>query len=272
MQIFSLRAKLVVLVRGVKMKLERRLVDRRLLFFDELGEPTKLTEAEFYSGYEKREIEVCPDQPFIGEIPHVRNAPPDLSCFPARHSKEALRRRAYLEGVREEGESKLPSEEIMLDKLKEIAKRAGDSCVPSLSTIRRWASKYMGKDVLKLLPKHSKKGRTASIAGELKDILDEVIDELYLNETAVSVSKVIGELDLRIKESNLGRLPSNQLAMPSGMTIRRYIANLDPYLVDEAQLVSMRRRKNTERLPEYSGSIIFWSVGKSTIPCLTCCL
>ncbi|CRM76313.1 Transposon Tn7 transposition protein TnsB [Pseudomonas sp. 24 E 13] len=236
MQIFSLRAKLVVLVRGVKMKLERRLVDRRLLFFDELGEPTKLTEAEFYSGYEKREIEVCPDQPFIGEIPHVRNAPPDLSCFPARHSKEALRRRAYLEGVREEGESKLPSEEIMLDKLKEIARRAGDSCVPSISTIRRWASKYMGKDVLKLLPKHSKKGRTASIAGELKDILDEVIDELYLNETAVSVSKVIGELDLRIKESNLGRLPSNQLAMPSGMTIRRYIANLDPYLVDEAQL------------------------------------
>jgi putative transposase len=124
----------------------------------------------------------------------------------------------------------------MLDKLKEIAKKIGDSCAPSICTIRRWASKYIGKDILKLMPKHSKKGRAASITGELKVILDAVIEKLYLTETPVSVSAVIGELELRIKESNLGRLPSNQLAMPSGMTVRRYIANLDPYLVDEARL------------------------------------
>ena len=76
MQIFSLKAKLVVSIRGIKMSLERRLVDRRLLFFDELGEPTKLTETEFYSGYEKREIEVCTDQPFgLAPIKPDTNSP-----------------------------------------------------------------------------------------------------------------------------------------------------------------------------------------------------
>lgn len=64
MQTFSLKAKLVVIVRGVLMVLEKRLIDRRLLFFDELGEPTKLSEKEFYEGYEKREIEVSADQPY----------------------------------------------------------------------------------------------------------------------------------------------------------------------------------------------------------------
>ena len=42
MQTFSLRVKLVVIVRGVLMVLEKRLIDRKLLFFDELGEPLSL--------------------------------------------------------------------------------------------------------------------------------------------------------------------------------------------------------------------------------------
>jgi putative transposase len=236
MQMFSLKAKLVVSIRGVTMSLQRRLVDRRLLFFDELGEPTKLTEAEFYSGYEKREIEVCTDQPFLGEAPCVRNVAPDLTCFPPHHSQEALRRRTYLTGVMDEGQSKLPSEEIMLEKLKNIAKIIGDACAPSICTIRRWASRYIGNDVVKLVPKHSKKGRVASITGEVEVTLGGVIEEFYMNENRNSVTYVIGAFQERLEAKNLGRLPTDQLTLPSDMTVRRYIASLDPYMVDEARL------------------------------------
>lgn len=31
-------------------------------------------------------------------------------------------------------------------------------------------------------------------------------------------------------------MPSDQLKIPSGMTVRRYIAKLDPYLVDKERL------------------------------------
>ncbi|MGE8147538.1 integrase [Pseudomonas frederiksbergensis] len=236
MQIFSLKEKLVVSIRGVTMSLHRRLVDRRLLFFDELGEPTKLTEAEFYSGYEKREIEVCADQPFLGEIPCVRNVAPDLTCFPPHHRDEALRRRKYLVALMGEGQSKLPSEEIMLEKLKKIAQEIGDQCAPSICTIRRWLSRYVGSSVVKLIPKHSKKGRSAAIAGKLETLLQGVIEEHYLNENRYSVTYVIGVFKERLEAKNLGRLPSDQLTLPSDMTVRRYIANLDPYMVDEARL------------------------------------
>lgn len=236
MQTFSLKVKLVVIVRGVLMVLEKRLIDRRLLFFDELGEPTKLSEKEFYEGYEKREIEVSADQPYLGKVPYVRNIPPDISCFPKRHGDEALRRRKYLDALTESGQTKLPSDEIMFDELIKVAKKIGDACAPSISTIRRWASKYIGNNVIKLVPQHAKKGRAPAIQRELESILGDVIAAEYLKPTLPAVSKVVAEFEDRVKQINCSRLPSDQLKIPCGMTVRRYLATLDPYLVDEARL------------------------------------
>ncbi|WEK31026.1 MAG: DDE-type integrase/transposase/recombinase [Candidatus Pseudomonas phytovorans] len=236
MQTFSLKVKLVVIVRGVLMVLEKRLIDRRLLFFDELGEPTKLSEKEFYQGYERREIEVTADQPYLGRVPYVRNIPPDISCFPKKHGDEALRRRKYLNALTGRGQHKLPSEEDMFEELRKIAKKIGDACAPSISTIRRWASKYISDNVIKLIPQHALKGRAPSIQGELEAILGDVIAEHYLKPTLPTASKVIAEFQDRVKQKNLSRLPSDQLKMPCGMTVRRYLARLDPYLVDEARL------------------------------------
>lgn len=236
MQTFSLKAKLVVIVRGVLMVLEKRLIDRRLLFFDELGEPTKLSEKEFYEGYEKREIEVSADQPYLGKVPYVRNIPPDISCFPQKHGDEAMRRRKYLDALTGRGNNKLPSEDEMIEHIKEIAQKIGDACAPSISTIRRWASKYIGTNLIKLIPHHAKKGRTPAIQGELKNILDGVINDYYLKKELPKVSKVLAEFKSEVEKKNLSRLPSDQLKMPCGMTLRRYLARLDPYLVDEARL------------------------------------
>jgi putative transposase len=236
MQTFSLKVKLVVLMHGIRMVLEKRLIDRRLLFFDELGEPTTLPEKEFFAGYERREIEISADQPFLGTIPYVRNVVPDLSCFPSKHREEALYRRKYLDAVMGRDYSKLPSEEIMREELKKVAAAIGDAFAPSISTIRRWASKYIGKDVTKLVPQHARKGRAACIQGELETILGDVISEVYLTEVRTTVSKVVAEFKDRVKQRNRAHLPSDQLRTPSGMTVRRYLARLDPFLVDEARL------------------------------------
>lgn len=231
MQIFSLKLRLVVVINHTRMTLQRRLVDRRLLFVDELGEPIKLKESEFYIGYERREIEICEDQPHLGEIPFVKNVAPDLTCFPTRHSKEALRRRTYLESLTE-GKTMLPSLQILREKIKEIAKSLEDIRAPSISTIRRWFSRFSGRDVVKLVPKHSKKGRCSAISDELEEILMGVIEEMYLTPERIDISKVIIEYQKRVDEKNATCLPSSQLNKPSGMTIRRYIAKLDAYEVD----------------------------------------
>lgn len=235
MQIFSLKLRLVVVINHTRMTLQRRLVNRRLLFVDELGEPTKLKESEFYVGYERREIEICEDQPYLGEIPFVKNVAPDLTCFPTKHSKEALRRRTYLESLTE-GQTVLPTLNILREKIKEIAKALEDISVPSISTIRRWYSRFSGGDVVKLIPKHSKKGRGNAISDELEEILMGVIEDMYLKPERIDISKVIIEYQKRVDEKNATRLPSSQLSKPSGMTIRRYIAKLDPYEVDVHRL------------------------------------
>lgn len=231
MQTFSLKGRLVVVIKGTIMSLQRRLIDRRLLFFDELGEPTKLTEREFYLGYERREIEIPADQPFLGEIPVVRNVAPDLSCFPSKHGAEALRRRIYLDGVME-GMEMLPNKELLIEKIKSIAEKLGEVTAPSVSTIRRWYSRFIGKNVVRLVPKHSEKGRSNVITGELEDLLQETIDDLYLQLEGKNISQVIDEYLQRIDDTNSSRLPSQKLEKPCGMTIRRYIAKLDPYEVD----------------------------------------
>ena len=235
MQTFSLKAKLVVVIHGKIMSLQRRLVDRRLLFIDQLGETTTLTESEFYLGYEQREIEICADQPFLGEVPYVRNVAPNLTCFPSKHSQEALRRRTYLEGITE-GQTMLPSKDVLRDKIIEVARKLGDMCVPSISTIRRWYTKFSGSDVVKLVPKHAAKGRANVIAGELEETLQDVIDEIYLKLERPKISTVVGEYLKRIDERNALCLPSGQLVKPCGMTIRRYISKLDPYEVDVHRL------------------------------------
>lgn len=231
MRTFLLKAKLVVVIHGRTMSLQRRLMDRRLLFIDQYGEPTTLTDREFYLGYERREIEICADQPYLGEVPCVRNVAPDLSCFPAKHSEEALRRRKYIEGV-SQGQAILPSKDALRVKLIEIAERLGDACVPSVSTLRRWLSKFARQDVVGLIPKHADKGRVNVITGELEKILQDVIDEVYLQFERHRISKVVGEYLKRIDEKNATRLPSDQLNKPCNMTVRRYIAKLDPYEVD----------------------------------------
>lgn len=242
MRIFSLKLRLVVVINHTRMTLQRRLVNRRLLFVDELGEPIKLEESEFYIGYERREIEICEDQPYLGEIPFVKNVAPDLTCFPTSHSKEALRRRTYLESLTE-GKTMLPSLSILRERINVVAEGLEDIRAPSISTIRRWYSRFSSGDVVKLVPKHSKKGRLNAISGELEEILMGVIEDVYLKPERIDISKVIIEYQKRVDENNATRLPSRQLNKPSGMTIRRYIAELDPYEVDIHRLGKYAAKK-----------------------------
>lgn len=251
MRIFSLKLRLVVVINHTRMTLQRRLVNRRLLFVDELGEPIKLEESEFYIGYERREIEICEDQPYLGEIPFVKNVAPDLTCFPTSHSKEALRRRTYLESLTE-GKTMLPSLSILRERINVVAEGLEDIRAPSISTIRRWYSRFSSGDVVKLVPKHSKKGRLNAISGELEEILMGVIEDVYLKPERIDISKVIIEYQKRVDENNATRLPSRQLNKPSGMTIRRYIAKLDPYEVDIHRLGKYAAKKNIGWRLKYS--------------------
>ncbi|MEF2251290.1 integrase [Ralstonia solanacearum] len=233
MQTFSLRARLSVLFNGRRLVLANRLMDRRLVFKDDFGEPLVLTDAEFYRLYEQRELALDPTQPYIDTIPLIRNAPPDLTCFPKEHSDEALRRRAYLVALFQPDGSRLPSDNELRKRLAAIHSVLQDAKrPPSPLTVRRWAGRYRTKCVVQLVPRHCKKGRAAVIRGDLEDLLQVSLEESYLKPERPTIAQVYEDLRSRVDSVNRGRLPSQQLRLPSAMTVRRYIARLDQYQVD----------------------------------------
>jgi len=236
MQTFSLKVNLAILFNGRPFVLEKRLIDRRLSFKDEFGEPLLLTEAEFYGLYDKKEIRVDPEQPLLGRIPLTTNAPPDLTFFPKSHSDEAIRRRKYLDALLGLYGTELPPNSSLTEQLKLIARSISDSEIPpSTSTVRRWLKKYLGMCVVRLVPRHDLKGRTSVIQGEVESLLQDVLNEEFLKEEPESVSMVYGLFRNRLIELNQQRLPTQKLHIPCEMSVRRYIERLDPFAIDIAQ-------------------------------------
>lgn len=234
---FSLKQNLAVEMKGRHLVLTGRYMNRKLAFKDEFGEPLVMTEKEFYSAYEKKDILVSEEQPLLGRVPSVRNAPPDLTCWPKAHAEEALRRAAYLDELLQEGNGVLPGNGKLMGLIQGIATRRGDAKPPSPSTVRRWARIYLrGKCTVRLVPAHTRKGRTHVLKGRVEDLLEETLETSFLRPERPTVSHLYDAFVLRVAEENTRLLPADQLKLPSEMTVRRYIDRLDPYLVDCARL------------------------------------
>lgn len=248
MQTFSLRVRLCVLLRGKRLVLVNRLMDHRLAFKDDFGEPVVLTEAEFYRAYEKKELTIDVDQPYLDTVPLTRNAPPDLCCFAEKHSAEALRRRAYLDALIGVDASKLSGDSELRRQIADVARAIHDEARPSPSTVRRWAKRYgLTRCVVRLVPKHSQKGRLSAIRGELEDILAPCLEEAYLLPERPTVTHLYEEFRGRVRDINARRLLTSQLNLPSIATIRRYIAKLNPFEVDklrEGEFAAKRKHRN----------------------------
>jgi putative transposase len=237
METFSLKLKLMVTLNGTKLKLVNRLKERQLLWIDELGEPFKMMETQFYRLYESRALVVDEDQPYLGVIPTVRNAPPDITCFPEKHSAEALRRRSYLTRVIDCVSQTLPGNNELRELIQQVAKEIDDPRTPpSVSTVRRWFLLFRTGSVVKLVPHHTGKGRARVIVGELEDVVLDLLETDYLRLERPLLSTVYAELKARLEVINAGRLPTQRLALPSEMSFRRYVDSLDPYEVDKGRL------------------------------------
>lgn len=236
MQIFSLSPGLAVTVNERYLVFRSRLVDRRLHFTDELGEPVLMREKDFYTGYAQRSICVIPDQPKLGYTPQQKNAPRDLSTFPPEHAEEALRRRPYVDALLGYP-GKLPRKEELKEVINSVWEKGKTSVkAPSIATVKRWLSRYKWRSVTALVPQHEQKGRHMLIHGVLEELLLGVINEHYLTDQRKPVTKVFSEFEGRIKEYNQHRLKAEHLICPSRMTVYRFIEGLNPYLVDAARL------------------------------------
>lgn len=237
MQSFSLKPGLAVRHGGRMWVYRRRQIDNRLQFTDENGEVWVIPEDDFYRYYEKREVVVDQEQPHLGMVPEVTNAPRDLTTYAPNLVGEARRRQKYLAGLLDADDVLPPKIEIPR-RITEIAAAISDQKrPPSPATICRWVLAYRAtRCIIKLVPGHWLKGRRVVIKGEIEDVLLDVINEVYLTPEQIPILKVWKTFEDRIKLHNQKAAPSRQLTLPSRSSVYRYIKRLDPYQVDCARL------------------------------------
>lgn len=255
MQTFTLKAGLSIVRDGRVYRFHNRLMDRRLQLKDEFGEPLLMTESMFYQEYADRKIVVNSEQPHLGKVPMTINAPPDLSCFLKAHSEEAIRRRTYLQRLVDVDTGALPSNAELPSEISKVAAAICDrKRPPSFQTVRRWWKVYStSRCVVRLVPRHQRKGRATVFREEVESILQDVLNETFLKEEPTPISLVYKLLSTRIIEFNKQRLPGQLLHIPCEMTLRRYIQRLDPREVDAAQLGKFAaRRKHRDAIGNLS--------------------
>lgn len=232
MKTFSLKPSLVIIHEDRAMRFFGKSVNHKLIFKDEYGEPITFSEREFYQLFDERKITIDTNQPHLGKIPYVRNAAPDLTCFPKNHSAEAVRRKRYLDAA-QTFEGELPSRKNLNKLLPELAKKLEDpKGAPSAVTFRRWYYKAKGNSIVALVPLHAKKGRATVYTPELEDLLLDTLNTIYFKPESATITQVYEEFIRRTREYNNDKLPSAHLKYISDSTVRRYINKLDPYEVE----------------------------------------
>lgn len=182
----------------------------------------------------------------------------DLSALEENdpRKKELKRRHAYLKSIVElieNGVSKI-TQEILEPLIQKVHETIGDrKRCPHWKTVYYcwYRTLIITDDIRALIPKYEGRGNfSRKFSGSRKykysekdkekaervgEIVDEVIDEKYLNPQRLTVAAVYEELVCRIADENLYREAGGKLPTPSERSLYDVIAKLDEYEVIKAR-------------------------------------
>jgi putative transposase len=161
----------------------------------------------------------------------------DLSLYPPHLVELARTRIQYLKEIDRRQPISITQATIEL-LTRAVAERISDIEPPSWRTVcrdyRKWVS--TGRDVRAIIPRHADKGRSGPrLAPEVKNISDQVIQELYMTAERKRVPEVHLEIVRRLSDANKFRPEAERLPIPSRSTIYREIDRKSSYEVMAAR-------------------------------------
>ena len=186
---------------------------------------------------------------FVGDIKMLEDGDP--------RKKEVARRWAYVKAVLASKPTVMNASTLkpIIEQVHAEIRDVGKP--PNWKTVYyRWVVSYLecGEDVRALVPNFGKRGnkgrrftgarkalgqkyseKEKELAGEVADVVDEVIGEEYLNTQRLSVQAVYDKLEARIAEKNQLRDEDDQLPVPHRNSIYNIVSKLDEYEKDRAR-------------------------------------
>jgi len=216
--------------------LQKRLPNGQLYFETENGEALNVSEKEFYQNYQQQKWIIDREGLIEGKA-FYEAAPRDLQSFSEKRSKQAVRRLEYINAIERSGARFISTPSQLKPLIQSTGERLNDPKPPSPISVYRWYRRFMnGKSAVHLVDQNERKGRRQTLNGERLALLQEVIDEVYLNPQKHPVTAVYRILCGRINQMNASRPQLPKLQIPSKATIYRYINSFESYSVDVARL------------------------------------
>ena len=223
-------------------EIRRFLWDGRIQLEDQNSVLSNLSQEEIHIKYFKSEFEIDPESLNDDGSSRYFVVPREFSTYGEKEKKEAKRRERYLKRLLQDGPIKINACELT-EKLKRLAKEFGEENPPSVSSIYRWSRRYKSaKDIKKLVPLNESKGRRLIIRGEMQEIVDQAVEEVYAKTPRNTKQAVYDRVEKLVETRNRQLLNRLQLAAPSRATLYRYLSREHRYTTDTA-----RSGKNLEK-------------------------
>lgn len=236
----SFKKGLIFIAKDNRWELKRRLITGRLQFENEHGEVKNLQDKEVHEHWLNGEWAL--DIKSLGSNANViyLAAPRDLTTFPEKWQKVAIRRLHYIQKI--DPDSNKYNIEHWASLITAAATDIQDNCPPSPSTLHGWWKRYRtSKSIYSLIPRISigREHRKPAIYS----YFEEVLLEIYLTHQKRPKSDVVQAMRDHIKKLNNGREASLQIKCPARSTIYRWLDELQQDLVDGARLGAEATRK-----------------------------
>ncbi|MEM8673442.1 MAG: Mu transposase C-terminal domain-containing protein [Cyanobacteria bacterium P01_G01_bin.67] len=190
---------------------------------------------------------------FKGELSFINAAHQSHIAFPDLNEKkknDAIWREKYVTAVLDEGIQQFSQRNVepiirevycKIQVADNLVQEVKDKPQPSFISVYRWLKKYKQseEDIHSLVSNVSKKGnRKSRLAPEVRSIIQQAIEEIYLSRNQGSVKDTYDRVIVLIVEENRYRQSLNlpELKIPSYVTIGQIIKKIPSHERDRARL------------------------------------
>lgn len=236
----SFRKGLTFIDKTSRWQLLRRQVTRMLQFENEEGVFRSLCDKEVHELWLDGDW-ILDQKSLAADADIIYLATPrDLSTFPEKWQKVAIRRLHYIQKI--DPEHNKYNIELWGSLIKSAAGEIRDKAPPAASTLHAWWKRYrVNKSIYSLIPRSQidrQRNKPAVYA-----VFEDVLAKVYLTNQKKQKLDVVHALMEHVHTLNAGRDSLNQIKCPARATLYRWINELQQDLVDGARLGADSTRK-----------------------------
>lgn len=220
---------------GRRWTVVRQLVTGKIQLEDDAGELKNLEIKELNQQWLEQKLIVDPESLGSGSNVFYLATPRDIASYSKSDQEIAQRKQKYLIRLesREGGWVSTPAKlQPIID---EIAQEIGDPNPPRASTVYAWWLKYRAtKCITKLVDQRFRAGRKTDSV--MRGFFEDAVYGVFLTEQKDKGYAVFDAMAAKVKNTNLGLPPQEQLKMVGKATVYRWLSDLHQYLVAKARL------------------------------------